>query len=137
MNEETPMDRALDSALARSLAPPSLPAGFRARLMAAVARSGDVRQLARAQMESEHRQRLAEMEAGYLRLQRRTLGTLIGAAFVTGALVAVALPLIRDRWGDNAVFLLPLVGGLLAFAIGAGSWLRRSGVTRLFARLLP
>lgn len=124
-------DEMLDAALARALPPPELPADFRARLSAAIAREtelGAANLAARPRLEREQRQRLAELEAGYLRLRRRTLGTLIGGAFAAGAAVAVAMPWLTATFGGNAMLVLSVLGAAIGLTIGTASWIARLGV---------
>ena len=122
-----PLQRALDQALARVLSPPSVPGELRKRVRAAVLRAGDeaIAQ-ARGRLEREARAQLSELEQGYLRVRRRTLGTLIGAAFATGAAVAWLMPYLSARFGPNAPLVLAAGGGILGIAIAVGSWLHRS-----------
>jgi hypothetical protein len=129
---ETPMARALDQALTRSLAPPAVPGHFRARLRAAISRTSrvDIEQ-SRAALAAEHDAQLAALKSGYIRVQKRTLGTLIGAAFATGVVVTLAMPWIRVNYGDNAVFAVPLIGAAVGVAIGGLSWLQRTAVAKL------
>lgn len=124
-------ERALDAALAIALGRPELPVDFRARLTAAIARESDREALspqARVRLEREQRERLLEFEAGYLRLRRRTLGTLIGGAFAAGAAVAVAMPWARANFGPNAMLVLASIGAAVGLAIGLSSWLSRASV---------
>jgi hypothetical protein len=124
-------DDMLDAALARALSPPALPVDFRARLSAAIAREAELQaanRAARPRLENEQRQRLAELEAGYLRLRRRTLGTVIGGAFAAGAAVAVAMPWLKATFGANAMLVLSVVGAAVGLAIGTASWMARLGV---------
>jgi hypothetical protein len=112
-------NRALDAALRRALPPPALPSQFRARLQSALAREADQDlPAARSRLEREQRERLAELEAGYLRLRRRTLGNLVGGAFAAGVAVALALPWLRESFGANAPLALSGVGVLIGLAIG-------------------
>jgi hypothetical protein len=123
--------RALDAALARALPPPELPAGFHARLTAAIARESDREALSpqqRARLEREQRQRLAEFEAGFVRLRHRTLSTLIGGAFAAGAAVAIAMPWARATFGPNAMLVLASIGTAVGLAIGLYSWRSRASV---------
>jgi hypothetical protein len=122
-----PLDAALDAALARALPPPQLPAGFQLRLQAAVARlpAGEERAVNRALAQREQRQRMAALDADYLRLRRRTLGTLIGGAFAAGAAVAVALPWLQASFGPNAIYVLAGLGALVGIGIGTASWIGR------------
>jgi hypothetical protein len=134
---ESPEMRRLDAALAAALPPPALPEGFEQRLAAvlqAEPRPGRGR-TAREVLEREHLERLAQLEAGYVRLRRRTLGTLIGAAFAAGAVLTLALPLLQRVWGANLPYILAGGGALIGLALVAAS-LRNSRVgVRVFAFL--
>jgi len=124
-------DDMLDTALARALPPPELPPDFRARLSAAIAREAELGAASlatRPRLEREQRQLLAELEAGYTRLRRRTLGTLIGGAFAAGAAVAVAMPWLKATFDGNAMLVLSVVGAAIGLAIGTASWIGRVGV---------
>jgi hypothetical protein len=132
--EDAAFDRALDAALARALPPPQLPADFRARLSAAIAREAAAEvphAQQRARLEREQLARLAEFEAGYLRLRRRTLGTLIGGAFAAGAAVAVAMPWLKATFGPNALLVLAAVGAVVGIAIGVSAWVGRAGLPQM------
>jgi hypothetical protein len=138
MPTEDPGAPALDGALARALAPPALPAGFHARLQAALLRErvgAPDRASSRAQAQREQRERMAELDADYLRLRRRTLGTLIGGAFAAGAAVAVALPWLQARYGADAIYVLASVGALIGIGIGTASWIGRLRIPNPLARL--
>ncbi len=115
--------RKLDEALAAALQPPSLPPGFEARLAAALQAEPrpEWGRAAREALEREHLERLAELEAGYVRLRRRTLGTLVGAAFAAGAILTLALPLLQRAWGANLPYILAGGGALLGLALAAAS----------------
>jgi hypothetical protein len=135
---DDPRAQALDAALARVLAPPPLPPGFHARLAAAMAREpagADSRAASRAQAQREQRQRMAELDADYLRLRRRTLGTLIGGAFAAGAAVAVAMPWLQAMFGPHAMFVLACIGALIGIGIGTASWIGRLRLPNLLERL--
>jgi hypothetical protein len=120
-------ERALDTALALTLSAPPLPAGSRAQVNAALLCTAQRSDMERARLESERRERLAEIEAGYLRLRRRTLGVLIGGAFAAGAAVAVLMPWFNSTFGPNAIFALAACGTLVGLAIGTISWMRHLG----------
>ena len=137
-DEFQPLDAAVDAALARALSPPALPAGFQMRLQAALAQQAsgaDQRALSRAQAQREQWQQLATLDADYLRLRRRTLGTLIGGAFAAGAAVAVAFPWLEASFGPNAIFVLAALGALVGLGIGTASWIGRLRLPNLLARL--
>jgi hypothetical protein len=138
MATEDPRERALDSALARVLHPPVVPTGFHARLQAALRRAGanaGSRAASRERVEHEQREWLAELDADYLRLRRRTLGTLIGGAFAAGAGVAVALPWLRASFGPNAMLVLAAAGALIGLAIGTAAWIGRVHIPNPLERL--
>jgi hypothetical protein len=128
MNNSKPDDEALDQALARALAPPALPTGFRERLLAALTRVGDTDLATRRSMlEREHRELLQVLHSDSIRLRWRTIGYLVGGAFAAGIAVAVAMPWIRATFGaeSDLIMLLAWAGfGLLA---GGVSWVRRNG----------
>jgi hypothetical protein len=110
MNDQ---EQPFDAALALALAPPLLPSGFRARLMAAVARQGEyqVRQL-------------QELRQGHLRLQRRTLLTLLAAAFSAGLLAKTAVPELYSRFGNPGLLALATAGAIAGVGIAATFWWR-------------
>jgi hypothetical protein len=138
MPTDDPRAQGLDAALARALAPPALPASFHARLQAALVREqagvGD-RAASRARAQHEQRERMAELDADYLRLRRRTLGTLIGGAFAAGAAVAVALPWLQASFGPAAIYVLASVGALVGIGIGTASWIGRLRIPNPLERL--
>jgi hypothetical protein len=125
--EDSEWNRALDAALTRALPPPALPSQFRARLQSALAREADASLLgARSRLEREQRERLDELEAGYLRLRRRTLGNSVGGAFVAGVAVALALPWLRESFGEDAALVLSGVGTVAGLTIGVAFWAHRN-----------
>jgi hypothetical protein len=113
-------DAALDAALTMALPAPALPGDFRERLRAALARADGTKSvdMQRAQLEREHRQGLAELKSGYLRLLRRTLIALIGGACALGAGVALLFPWLSAAMGVHAVAGLAVFGGIAGLAIG-------------------
>jgi len=127
------LERALDQALARSLKPPPLGAGFRRALEAAIARSShDNHALLRARLEREHRELITDLHDGYVRISRRALGTLIAAAFATGLAAVVAMPWLTEHFGSHAWLVLSGIGAAVALACGAVSWWPRSALARRF-----
>ena len=128
------LGQALDRALARTLAAPPLPADFRHRLDAAIARSAvSDPALLRSAIEREHEQQLADLRSGYVRLRQRTLGTLIGGAFAAGLLITLALPYLTAHFGPDSVFVLPGIGVAVGLALSLQAWWQRSDL----ARFLP
>jgi hypothetical protein len=135
---EDPRAQALDAALARALYPPALPPGFQLRLQAALARESagaGSRAASRTHAQREQRERMAELDADYLRLRRRTLGTLIGGAFAAGAAVAAVFPWLQASFGVNAIYVLASAGALLGIGIGTASWIGRVRIPNPFERL--
>ena len=131
-SDEAGLERALDRALAKGLAPPALPAGFRPQLLATIARGArvDHAQL-RAAIEREHAEQLAELRDGYVSLRQRTLGTLIGGAFAVGLLLNFALPWITANFGQKGVVALPVIGVAIGLGLSLRSWWPRSSLSRL------
>ena len=125
-----PDDR-LDQALARTLPVPTLPAGFRVRLSAALARSAEVDLTTRRLMlERERREQLAGLQTDSVRLRWQTLAYLIGGAFAAGAMVAIGVPWLREAFGADAIMAVPAIGAAAGLIIGAASYWRRFGAPR-------
>jgi hypothetical protein len=122
------LDRALEGELERTLAPPELPAHFRAKLQAALVRAGDS-SLAetRSRLERERHEWLAEIDHKYVQLKRRTLGTMIGGAFAAGATAAIVLPWVTAHLGSIAPLVIAVTGAAVGVWIGVSSWLRSQG----------
>lgn len=129
--QESAFDQALDTALKRSLSAPPLPADFRVRLMAAVARQGqrDI-PTSRMALAVERERQLQELRQGYLRLQRRTLLTLLTVAFAVGLLAATVVPPMRLYFGEHGLLAVPLVAAVVGVAIGAAQWWHGSALAR-------
>ncbi len=130
MNElpNSELDRALEAELQRILAPPELPAHFREKLQAALVRAEDSSLAAtRSRLERERREWLAEIDQKYVRLQRRTLGTMIGGAFAAGAVAAIVLPWVTAHLGPIAPLVIASTGAAVGVWIGVASWLRSRG----------
>lgn len=128
MNNSKPDDEALDQALSRALAPPALPAGFRARLLAALTRVGDTDLATRRSMlEREHRELLQVLHSDSVRLRWRTIVYLVGGAFAAGIAVAVAMPWIRATFGAESDLIMLLAWAGFGLLVGGVSWVRRNG----------
>jgi hypothetical protein len=130
----SPLDTALDAALARALRPPAPDADFRIQLSAALVRAGrhEDTEATRVRLERERREGLAELESGYLRLRRRTLGTLIGAAFAAGAGLTLLLPWLKTTLGADAMLAVAVLGGAAGLLIAGTSRLVRAALVRRF-----
>jgi hypothetical protein len=108
LSDQDGLDGALDRALAKTLQGPSLPPGFRLRLL-----------------EAQYRQRLADMRLEFVRLRWRTLATLLAVAFVAGAGVATAMPWLVETFGAYATFVAPGILVLVAVGIALDAAMRR------------
>jgi len=116
---------ALDSALQRTLVPPALPADFRQRLAAAIARvPADELALRRRALEQERVEQLAQLRRDSVRLRLNTLGALIGGAFVAGVGTTLAWPWINAAFAPHGALALALLGAATGLAIGLAGWLR-------------
>jgi hypothetical protein len=130
------LELVLEAELERTLAPPEVPAHFRANLHAALVRAGDSSLSdARSRLERERREKLVELEQNYVRLQRRTLGTMIGGAFAAGVSAAVVLPWVTAHLGQFAPLVIASTGAAVGIWIGIASWLRSRG--EFDPRVLP
>jgi hypothetical protein len=117
------LERALDRALGRTCQPPQVPKDFRRRFAAALARAAEPDLAAlRSRLESEQQAQLTRLASRYVRLTHRTLGTLIGAAFATGAAATLALPWMERHLGADGPRVLTAVGGAVGLAIAFLSW---------------
>ncbi|HJS91627.1 MAG TPA: hypothetical protein VJ738_16795 [Steroidobacteraceae bacterium] len=117
------LERVLDRALGRALQPPRVSADFRRRLQAALSRAGetDLSEL-RSRLEGERRAQLADLESRYVRLRRKTLGALIGAAFATGTALALTLPWLERHFGADTPLVLTSGGAAAGLAIAFLAW---------------
>jgi hypothetical protein len=126
-----PLSR-LDAVLARTLLPPAVPRTLRARVEAAVAQTKEADfPASRRHLELEARKQLAELEAQYVRLRRRTLGTVIGAAFAAGAVAAWFMPYLTAQLGRAAPLVLALGGTIAGLAIAAAVVRNRADIVDL------
>jgi hypothetical protein len=122
------LERAVEVQLARTLAPPEVPAHFRTKLQAALVRAGDSSLSdARSRLELERRERLAELDQNYVRVRRRTLGVMIGGAFAAGAAAVVILPWVTAHLGSIAPLVIASTGAAIGIWIGVTSWWRSGG----------
>ena len=133
----SPLDVALDAALGRALRPPTPHADFRIRLTAALARAGqhEYTESTRMRLERERCEGLAELESGYLRLRRRTLGTLIGGAFAAGAVLTLLFPWLKAMLGADAILVVAVLGGIAGLTIAGTSRVTCSALVRPFQRV--
>src|SRR5580698_9128912 len=123
--ESGELERVLEARLERALPPPKVPTQFRAKLLAALLRTGDSSLSdARSRLELERRKRLAEFEQNYVRLKRRTLGTMIGGALAAGASAAIVLPWATAHLGQIAPLVIASTGTAFGLWIGIASWWR-------------
>ena len=107
MTDEPIPDAQLDRALRRAIGSPELPAGFRQRLSAAIARSApeDLARL-RQRLERERLEQLVALHDDSMRLKLKTVGALIGGAFTAGVGTTLAWPWIRATFAPHGNFAL-------------------------------
>jgi hypothetical protein len=112
LSDQDRLDGALDRALAKTLQGPSLPPGFRTRLL-----------------EAQYRQQLGDMRVEFVRLRWRTLATLLAVAFVAGAGVATAMPWLVETFGGYAMYVAPGILALVAVGLALNAAMRRRQIT--------
>ena len=123
--ENDELDRALDAHLERLLLPPPVPVQFRSNLQAALVRAGDSSLSdVRSRLERERREVLEELQQNYVRVRRRTLGIMIGAAFAAGVSAVVVLPWVTAHLGSIAPLVIASTGAAIGIWIGLTSWWR-------------
>jgi hypothetical protein len=128
MSDESLQHARLDRALRQAIVAPALPAGFRQRLTAAIARnSSEDAALRRGLLERERLDQLAELHRDSVRLRLKTLGSLIGGAFTAGVGTTLAWPWINATFAPHAGIALLVISAGLGLAIGVPSWLHRTG----------
>jgi len=121
----------LDRALSTDLLAPAVPVGFHAALCRAIKREAEQDILAqRCALEADHALRLAELRAGYVRLQRNTLAMVLAAAFAAGASATVVLPWLASMIGTDVSTLAPMLAAVIGLGICASVWAWRFGLPR-------
>ncbi len=123
------LEHALDQRLSQALAPPPLPAHFRARLLAVTAQgqAGGVLVRKRA-LEREYAASCEQLRSGQVRLQRDTAALILGIVFTAGVCAHRALPWLHTMWGVEAAVALPALAVLIGLAAGASVWVERFGI---------
>ncbi len=126
MTDKTTQDVQLDRALRRIVGAPDLPAGFRQRLTATIARSApaDVAGL-RQSLERERLEQLMELREDSMRLKLKTLGALIGGAFTAGVGLSLAWPRISATFAPHGDIALLAISVGIGLVIAVTSWLQR------------
>jgi hypothetical protein len=128
MSDESLQHARLDRALRQALVAPALPAGFRQRLTAAIARtSSEDAALRRELLERERIDQLGELQRDSVRLRLKTLGSLIGGAFTAGVGTTLAWPWISETFAPHGGIALLVISAGIGLAIGLPSWLQRAG----------
>lgn len=119
-------DEALDLALTASLRPPALPLGFRAGLMAAIARDAAAdAQARRLALEAEHAAGQALLRQGFVRLRREVLAWALALAFAAGGAASVVLPWLAAAWGTDVLTLAPFAAAGTVLLLVVLVWLDR------------
>lgn len=116
--------QSLDAALSEALRPPALPPGFRSRLTAEMARSREPAGLRTvvARLEREHRECLAQLDARYLRMRRRTWAAMVGMVSAAAAGTFALLPILTELFGPAGPLVLTALGGLVGFSTSTKIW---------------
>jgi hypothetical protein len=128
MSDESTQHAQLDRALRKAIEVRDLPAGFRQRLFAAIARSpSQDAALRREHLERERLDQLAELQRDSVRLRMKTLGSLIGGAFAAGVGTTLAWPWISETFAPHGAIALLVISAGIGLAIGLQSWLQRAG----------
>jgi len=120
----------LDQALSAALAPPPVPVGFREALRVAIRHQAEQELLARRQaLETDYTARLAELQAGYVRVRRNTLLTVLALAFALGAGAMLVLPWLAAELGIDPSTLV--LAGTTLIGLGLGAVAPRLAAFRL------
>ena len=118
----------LHVALQKTLTPPPLPEGFRARVMAHVLddqlQQLEARKLA---MELEHAKALQQFRAGHVLMQRDTLALITVCAFAVGTCAHLAVPWINETFNLDSAVTVPMVALVIGLVTGASAWVERFG----------
>jgi hypothetical protein len=128
VNERSNETLSAEAALRNALAPPSLPADFRAKtLMRLAAEEGRDAEAQRQAVEAEWQQLQEQLRQESVVLRWRTLVGLLGGAFAAGATVMAVMPWVTAHWGDGVARWIPV--GVAATGLLV-SWARVPEVRR-------
>lgn len=118
----------LHSALQKTLAKPTLPEGFRARVLTQVLNE-QVQQLEarRLALELEHARQMQQLRHGHVLLQRDTLALIAVSAFAAGTCASLAVPWLRESLGLDSALTVPLIALVIGLTTGASVWVERFG----------
>ena len=118
----------LHGALQRTLKPPPLPEGFRARVFAEVLSDQlDQVEARRLALEVEHARAMRQLRQRHVLLQRDTLALITVCAFAAGTCASLAVPWLRDTFNLDSALTVPTIALVIGLATGASAWVERFG----------
>ena len=117
----------IDRALRQIIVPPSLPPGFRSKLMAIASTDGLQLETRRFDLAVEHQREIQRLQSGYVQLRRHSLALVIASTFAAGVCASLLLPWLYKQAGSDLSLTMPLVAAVIGAAAGASSGLERFG----------
>jgi hypothetical protein len=117
----------IDRALRQIIVPPSLPPGFRSKLMAIASNDGLQLETRRFDLAVEHQREIQRLQSGYVQLRRHSLAVVIASTFAAGVCASLLLPWLYRQAGSDLSLTMPLVAAVIGAAAGASIWIERFG----------
>lgn len=117
----------IDRALRQIIVPPSLPPGFRSKLMAIASNDGLQLETRRFDLAVEHQREIQRLQSGYVQLRRHSLAVVIASTFAAGVCASLLLPWLYKQAGSDLSLTMPLVAAVIGAAAGASIWIERFG----------
>ena len=117
----------IDRALRQIIVPPSLPPGFRSKLMAIASNHGLQLETRRFDLAVEHQGEIQQLQSAYVQLRRHSLAVVIASTFAAGVCASLLLPWLYKQAGSDLSLTMPLVAAVIGAAAGASIWIERFG----------
>ena len=117
----------IDRALRQIIVPPSLPPGFRSKLMAIASNDGLQLEARRFDLATEYQGEIQRLQSGYVQLRRHSLALVIASTFAAGVCASLLLPWLYKQAGSDLSLTMPLVAAVIGAAAGASIWIERFG----------
>ena len=117
----------LDRALRQIIVQPSLPPGFRSKLMAIASTDGRHLEARRFDLAVEHQGEIQQLQSAYVQLRRHSLAVVIAGTFAAGVCASLLLPWLYNLAGSDLALTMPLVAAVIGAAAGASVWIERFG----------
>lgn len=117
----------LDRALRQIIAPPSVPSGFRSKVMAMIQDDISDLETRRCALQAQHQREVERLQSGYVQLRRDRLSAVIASTFAMGVCVSSVGPWLYDQVGPDVSLTMPLVAAVIGMAAGASVWIERFG----------